>query len=146
MKFGATTVLAVFLAAVPVFVAGAAEERSVLDREAAERSFFAPGWGQWHKGHGARGTCISIAEASALLGAYASYSSAQDARRDYQAGTASYANYTRRVDMTNYFLMAAGLIWVYNVADAYTSAPAPQLSLSLGEGRMASLTYRFKFQ
>lgn len=146
MKRGILAVLAVLLSAAPAF-AGAAEDRSVMDREAAERSFFAPGWGQWYKGHGARGTCISVAEATALIGAYASYSSAQDARRDYQAGTASYSNYTRRVDMTNYLLIAAGLIWAYNVADAYTSVPAaPKLSLSLGENRMASLTYRIEFQ
>lgn len=139
------TVLAIFLSAASAF-AGAAEDRAVLDKEAAQRSFFAPGWGQWHKGHGARGTCISVVEATALLGAYASYSSAKDARRDYHAGTAPYSDYTRRVDMTNYFLIAAGFIWAYNVADAYTSAPAPKLSLSLGERRTASLIYRFEFQ
>jgi hypothetical protein len=102
--------------------------------------------GQWYKGHPARGTCISVAEAAALLGAYASYTSAKSARDDYHAGTASYSNYTRRVDMTNYFLIAAGFIWAYNVADAYTSAPAPRLSLSMGDGQMASVTYRIEFQ
>lgn len=145
MRRGIVAVLSVLLSVAPLF-AGATEDRSVMDREAAERSFFAPGWGQWYKGHGARGTCISVAQATVLVGAYASYSSAQQARRDYQAGTSSYANYTRRVDMTNYLLIAAGLIWAYNVADAYTSAPAPKLSLSLGEGRTAGLTYRFEFQ
>jgi hypothetical protein len=145
MKRVTLMALSVLLSAVSVF-AGAADERVVMDNEAAQRSFFAPGWGQWYKGHPARGTCISVAEATALLGAYVSYSSAQDARSDYQAGTASYSNYTRRVDMTNYFLIAAGLIWAYNVADAYASAPAPHLSLSMGDGRMASLTYRIEFQ
>lgn len=116
-----------------------------IDRDAAHRSFFVPGWGQWYKGYPARGTCIATAEAAALVGAYAAYASAKDAYRDYQAGNGSYADYNRRVDMTNYLLIAAGFIWAYNVADAYTTKPASGLSLTLGDRQYAGLVYRVEF-
>ncbi|MBK8575780.1 MAG: hypothetical protein IPN90_08910 [Elusimicrobia bacterium] len=136
----------VALFSVPSVFAGDMEDLATWDREAAQRSFFVPGWGQWYKGYPARGTSIAVAEGVALIGAYASYQSARRTYDDYQAGTASYSSYTRRVDTANYLMIAAGIIWVYNVADAYTSSPAPRLTLSLGDGRMARLTYRMEFQ
>ena len=145
MKRISMAVLVVLFSSTAVF-AVEEEDRATLDREAAQRSFFVPGWGQWYKGYPARGTCIAIAEGAAVIGAYASYQSARRTYDDYQAGTASYSSYTRRVDTANYLMIAAGLVWAYNVADAYTSSPAPRLTLSLGDGQMARLTYRVEFQ
>ncbi len=112
---------------------------------AAHRSFFVPGWGQWRKGYRLKGTAIAALEVIALSGAYMSHKQAQDAEKDYRNGKASYSRHTRKTDKANFFLIAAGVIWGYNVFDAFVGEPAPGVLATLEPDGKLQLAYKIRF-
>ena len=104
-----------------------------LNIAAAQRSFFVPGLGQWHKGDEVRACAIWGLEAGFLGLSYHSFRRARAAENDFRAGRAPYSRHTRKVDQGNFFLAAAGAVWFYGVMDAYFAAPS-------GNGVSAGLT------
>ena len=129
----------------PVRASGSDQAVQEVSKLAAQKSFFLPGWGQAYKGYPAKGLALGFFEAGALTEAVFTYHRAKSTQRDFRDGRTSYSRYTRKVDLTNYFLIMAGVIWGYSVLDAYITDPAPHLLLSKEIGKPVQLVYRVEF-
>jgi hypothetical protein len=116
-----------------------------FNRKAAVHSLVLPGWGQWRKGYPGAGIGLGLLEVGAIGGAVYSFDRAREAKSDFRRGEAPFSRHTRKVDQANYFLIAAGLIWGYGVADAYVGEPRFDRLRAEVDRDSFRLAYRVRF-
>ena len=118
------------------------------------RSLMLPGWGQFFneqytKGYIFAGTEVVLLSTSLML-----YSQANSAYNDYENGTASYDDYSKKLDNTNMVVGVFAAVWIYNVIDAYINASYEEeaslinrdgLALEIGNDQELSLLYKKNF-
>ena len=89
------------------------------------RSLMLPGWGQFFNEQYTKGYVIAGTELVLLSTALVFYTQANSTYSDYENGSASYDDYTKKIDTTNMVVGVFAAVWIYNVIDAYINAFGP---------------------
>lgn len=116
-------------------------------KDGAFRSLLVPGWGQVYNREPVKAAVILGTEVALIGGAGAFHVLGEGAKRDYQKSTDPARAATLRADAErdlrwrNGLLVAAGALWVLNVADAYFSGVdgdriVAGAAVAPGEGRL----------
>jgi len=109
---------------------------------AALRSLICPGWGQFFNEQPLKGMGFISGEIALAASAFVFYAQSNEVYDDYAAGNATWEDYESKYNMYLYLTIAVGVVWGWNVLDAYLSAPALSLSVNDKEIRV---TYEKKF-